>query len=81
MYRIYLWFLGIKEDRPTGPWWQHDFPSMIACMLFLADCAVFLQAYAIVHEDDLDHKEMFIKPPPGAKIVYPNKDMDKWEKV
>lgn len=81
MYRLYIWFLGIKEDRPTGPWWWVSQPSMIACQLFLADCSSFLQAYSIVPEEKVDHKEIFIKPPPGAKIVYPNKLLEKWDVV
>lgn len=81
MYRLYVWFLGINEDRPTGPWWQISLPSVIACQLFLADCAIFLQAYTIVPEAHLDPKELFIKPPKGAHIVYPNKPTGKWDVV
>lgn len=81
MYRLYIWFLGIEEDRPTGPWWQFDFPSYIACSLFLADCLIYLQAYAIVPEEAVDKEEIFIKPPNGAKIIYPSKQIEKWEKV
>lgn len=81
MFKLYLWFLGIQEDRPTGPWWAVTLPSYIACSLFLADCIMYLQAYSIVPEEDWDNKEIFIKPPPCAKIVYPNKPFDKWEIV
>lgn len=81
MYRLYFWFLGVPEGRGIGEWWQHDFPSMIAVQLFLSDCYQFLYAYSIVHEKDIDHKEYYIKPPKGAKIEFPNKRVDKWEKV
>jgi hypothetical protein len=81
MYRVYIWFLGIQEDRVAGPWWSKELPSTIACHLFLSDCYQFLYAYSIVHESDWDNKEYFIKPPKNAKIVYPNKTTDKWEKV
>jgi len=74
MVRLYFWFLGIPEDRLTGPWWMHDFPSRIAVELFLADALPFLKAYSIVPEAALDHEELYIKPPEGATIIYQNKE-------
>jgi len=81
MYVLYLWFLGVRENRIGGPWWNYSLPHWVAVELFLADCSPFLYAYASVQEQDLDKNEYFIVPPKGAKIIYPNGKEDVWEKV